>query len=440
MSSGYMIQKINLGRVFGYSAKEVLEIAQGLRPGKMTVAEFIEMIRGKQGAKGEKGDTPSAEEIQSAVKEMITDDIPTEDSENIVLSGGVYKGLESGVGAIDDIVEGSMRFPTSGAVWRKLKAVESHVVPIEITEPVLKTATLNGRDSFVTNSASNYVEITLPKTASEGDKYSCELCSIADSPTSVDLRVEQEEGSIVMFSSEVPKNNNAVRMDAEYSHLIWHCKFTGYNFSSKSSASTKQFATIVYSGANRTDTDEGSYFEVVPVGDNVLSTEHFKTLYGVCQIKGWTTDKEGSEVIYEPGATVTLVANQTLTLYPLYSPASVSVTSGNVLLNSIITEQGESASGSVTVKAPVSGMTSGKVDAVVYYDVYTYNDKNPNYLYFYSGSTLVKTVGSLPGGGGATHTGTVTIADLPVCGTLKVTATGSSKMRSSVKVTAYTIK
>lgn len=437
-----MNHTINLGRVSGLSAKEIVERADGLRPGEMTDLQFIERIRGEQGRQGEKGETgyPSQEDIQSAVNALGTDEIPLEGSEDLILSGGVYNGLSSGVGAIDEIVEGSTRFPTSGAVWRFAKRADSHVNVSEITEPKSCTARNGVHESFVTKSSDNYVEVTLPKTANEGDSYICDLCSAGETPVVVDFRMRQDPGSIVMVSSEVPTGKNSVRMEAVFSHMIWHCSFTGYTFTSDSSSSQKKFATIVYSGANRVATAEELYSVIVPVGTNTLSTEYFKTLYGICPIKGWTKSITGTTVEYEVGATVTLVEDQTLTLYPVYEEKSVSAS--QYILNNIVSEGNSSSSGEASVTPSVSGISSGeKVAVKLDYSVYAYNSSGAVYLDVYKGSAALQTSVNIGTSiGGNTLTGSKTFSGVEVGSTIKVIARSGSKLKATVKIASYTIK
>lgn len=447
-----LLHTIDLGRVVGLSAKDIVERHLGLEPGSLTDELFIEAITGKQGEKGEKGDVPDAEAIRQAVKEFALDDIPIEGSESLILSGGVYNGLYNGVGALDDIVEGSTRFPTSGAVWRHLRSVVSHSTPTELTAPLSKTAEPNTHDCYTTKVKANYLEVTLPANAEEGDTYQCDLCSLGEKGSTVDFRLKVEDGGILLQSSLVPTDKYAVRMEAKYSHLAWHCDFWGYDPAVGVDAGTEvQYATIVYSGANREATADEEYEEVVKAGvEQTISTEHFQTLYGKASILGWTTDINGTEAEYENGGTITLSAGETKTLYPVYSATTVTVAAGSqVLLNGKITEGGTTEGGDKSAKGSVkldpsrviSGFTSGTVDVTVGYRIYVFNVKNNNWLKL-SVDNVEKARKQITddGSGGTWREGTVAISSVKVGSTLTANVWGASKLNSTVYIKSYTVK
>lgn len=436
--------QINLGRVTGKSAYEEWLLQDG-NEGKSFDA-FLEDISGPQGSPGPTGPAPTMEEITDAFQ-LVVDASPNENEGSdarTVSSEGIYKAFFEGFGAQDDVLEGSLRFVTSGAVARKIKEL-SPISSSASFESISSSYTLEvpssgGAFYYLATAESAKLTFRLPSSASEGTSASC-LFSLNTSEISSGAQIDvvvSEGGILLMEGTTEVDNAYAFVVEGIFRSGAWFVNV--HSYLPKTGVEIRRLATILYSGANRSLTESSSVAEAINLlTENTFSTDAFGALYGVAPLSGWTTDINGSDVEYGLGATIPegiVEEGQTLTLYPVYTETAITANK-TVINNATANGNGAYTTGTATILPEVSGgYQEDTVSFKVYWTVYNANQDNSTVAYKI-GSGSYTTIASNSSKG--TYTGELWINNATAGATLTVRVGGSSTVRTTVKITSYKI-
>lgn len=307
------------------------------------------------GPEGPEGPAPSAEAIRQAVADSTTS-IVEKDSPALVTSGGVYDAITSGIQIAEEVDEGGSGLVTAALLYRALlRAVQAEI----ITEDTAISPAVNTENHYASVGTSpNRLTITYPAIAAPGDQILVtlrageqteEMASAGEAAAST-VALSVASSVRVALEKEIPEDAWALKLRAVFGNGAWLVHVTqyaapeGWSGGSGSSGGTPARATIVYSGANHASIASSSYpTSVEPGVASKLATDVFRKLYGVAPLRGWATSAAAdAPLVYADGASVTLAAGQTLTLYPLFTPTDKAVSLGQTAEKTISTTAGGS--------------------------------------------------------------------------------------------------
>lgn len=199
---------------------------------------------------------------------------------------------------------------------------------VRLTAPETWTPPTLNETLYYSNNGieANTLSITLPKEAAEGDTFALDFRS--EGSEEIHAIIDSfgvETGGILVAHGELSDEAYYTRIRATFEEGVWVADITTYGIMAGVLPTT--YGTIVYSGANYAATASESHSDTVPVGRNVLSTQYFRSLYGLMPFTGWNTAQDGSGTAYEDGEIVEDIDEEgaSLTLYPQYAPFEYAV-------------------------------------------------------------------------------------------------------------------
>ena len=238
--------------------------------------------------------------------------------------------------------------------------------------------------------AAHTLSITLPAEAGEGDEFRLDFRSEGtQSIPAVIAAFGVESGGCLVMHGELSDTAYYTRIRAVFEQGVWVADITTYGVEAGVLPTT--YTSIVYSGANRAATASQSYTDTVPVGNNILSTQYFRSLYGLLPFAGWNTALDGTGTSYGDGELVE-VGNNGLTLYPQYSPYEAAVPKPQQWNAK---DKTGSVNGSITVTPTIAGYSELSIKVKASCRIYAHNSGGRGTI-----ALNGQTVASLDGRGG----------------------------------------
>lgn len=191
------------------------------------------------------------------------------------------------------------------------------------------------------------IVLALPPEAATGDRVSLFFRPSGELDECADVTVSA--GSVVEMGEAAPNVIGGVSLDCVMSKFGW-IVVRHYAEGEEEVVIISRAAKIVYSGANHASqasttyntnvTWSGTEETIASSKSTALRSDIFRKLYNLAPFRGWTTRKTSNTVTHSDGQTVSLVDNQTLTLYPLYTETDKSVRLGVTSEQAIIADEG----------------------------------------------------------------------------------------------------
>lgn len=289
------------------------------------------------------------EEISNYAIDLNVTEAVEPDNPDVVTSRGVWNKLDE-LGLFDDSIKPWQKIPGSSSVSVHEYSLGDAIAPdptdpdddtedisdyIDSADGTNNTWTLSpapGQEWHVDNNATagRSLVVSLPDGAGLGTRVRVAFTASGAATSCSDVTVAT--GGVMELGETAPAGIAAVAIDFTMGKNGW-ISVRHYLASGESAPVTNNTAKIVYSGANRSATSGTSYTTTVAWAGTggksaTLRTDIFRKLCGLAPFRGWSTTKTGTTVNKTDGATVTLSANQTLTLYPLYTETAKTINVG----------------------------------------------------------------------------------------------------------------
>lgn len=227
-----------------------------------------------------------------------------------------------------DVRPDDRRLLTSYGAWLALNENRSNRVIEHLSAPFIMNVgepDLN-KELYYSNGGNedNSLDVVLPKTATSGDEFFLEFRSTGTEGCAAVLRLAVEAGGKLFCNGELNGQAYCTRITAKYAFGTWLANIE--TFQPTSGVSPDEEATIVYSGYNHIETRGTVFSDTVVAGSNRLRDDIFLAMYG-SPLSAW---KDTNNQMYPRNAVVTVPANSTLQLMPVFKTITEYGTWGRV--------------------------------------------------------------------------------------------------------------